>query len=282
MRKTPRRRPGRSRPRAPSTTEGVLSPSELKKAYAEAHAPDAPWCHHSPTRCPACGADLAEELECRRHGHGALWRGTLQFLERHEPRAYRRLLVAWARHGLVGETFRARRLETDDEIRRGGFTDKEQQARREYEKRRDAEEPAFDSLGRKLLSQDKRFLVRQVPCPPAGPASILPPTNALLDKYLAFAEDERPVPRSGIRKPMSPAALVFQTFDVARAHLRRQPVAGKRLDDRALELIKERLFADDYEVESLRKLMQRGRKEAKGRDPLPSYWVEAILGLPLT
>jgi integrase len=93
---------GAARRGPPGATTRRLSPKKMSQALAEAHAKEAPWCHHPPTHCPVCRANLADELDRKLRGWQRLWHGTLALLESQEPLAYRRLLAARAWHGLVG------------------------------------------------------------------------------------------------------------------------------------------------------------------------------------
>jgi len=258
--------------------QGRLTPQEYARAVAQASAPGGP-CHHAPTACPICGTDLAGALERACDGWNDLWRGTLGVLTRQEPRAYRRLLATWARHGLVGYVFKAARVVTEQEMPRYSLMEQEMirrdQARRDREARVNT---LKQTLGREFRSRDGRWLVGQFPEPPHGPSVGFRSTDAILAKYRAFAQDRQPARLTGTVKPRPPARLIYRAYRRARRHLRGQPARrGDTLESRALMLIRERMFTD-YTEETLRQLMKRGRREVSS-DPATDAWMDAPLGL---
>jgi hypothetical protein len=268
--------PKRVRPRSnknPAFSTGQLSPAELERARIEARAPGGP-CHHDDvtTPCPKCGADLNESLYRACDGWRWLWEGTLGLLQRQEPDAYRRLLGAWGRHGLVGYAIPTRQIVLESEM--GRFSLEEQAAIRHREEREArAPKSVEQKLGREFLSRDGRFRVAQLPSPPEGPAVWYQPDDALLEKYRAFRDDRRPVKRR--QRVMPPAALVYQAFERARHNLREQRATrGDTLHARAIALIRERLFAS-YTEKSLEKLVKQGRRNHPG--PFWDAFIDMLL-----
>ncbi len=278
MARSARQRPSADNKRQRQT--GRLSPEELKRAQAESRAPGGP-CHHDDVTalCPKCGVDLNEALYRVCDGARWIWEGTLGVLQRQEPGAYRRLLAAWERHGLVGYALPTTRIILESEMDR--FS-KEEQAFIRYRQQRDAGVPktAVQKLGREFVSRDGKFRVAQLPSPPHGPEVYYQPADALLAKCRAFMEDREPVKRR--QRMIAPAILVYQAFERARHHLRGQSASrGDTLHARAIAFIRERLFSD-YTEKSLEKLVKRGRKEQGRHGPFWESFIDIILGLHST
>lgn len=164
-----------------------------------------------------------EELGRTHEAWYHLWLGTLGLLERQAPRAHRLLLAKLRRHGSIATAFSL------------------------------VANPSSDGTFALTLTDHPR--------PEPIPEMPQPPTTETLTRLRGFAQDYEPV-QDGRPRSANPVAMYY-VFDWTKRHLTQNDGGGgRRLTERALELMQERL-TQKYEVESLGNLVNRGRRETQ-------------------